>query len=53
MMFPWMCQGCIMIPSFMNRMRTVSPTAARTGTVAGKPCPLIVNPPTESFEIQT
>ena len=42
-----------MIPSFMNRMRTVSPTAARTGTVAGKPWPLIVNPPTESFEIQT
>src|SRR5664279_1114139 len=52
MTFPWTCHGCIMIPSFMNRIRTVSPTAARTGTVAGKPWPLIVKPPSESFEIQ-
>ena len=50
--FPWLCHGCIMIPSFMNRIRTFSPTAARTGTVAGNPWPLIVNPPSESFETQ-
>ena len=41
-----------MIPSFMNRTRTVSPAAATTGTVAGKPWPSIVNPPRASFEIQ-
>ena len=52
--YPWLCHGCIITPSFMNRMRTVSPTARqRPGTVAGKPCPLIVNPPSASFEIQT
>ena len=41
-----------MIPSFMNRTRTVSPTAARIGITAGNPWPLIVNPPRTSFEIQ-
>jgi hypothetical protein len=50
--YPWLCHGCIMIPSFMKRTRTVSPCAARTGTTAGKPWPLIVKPPSVSFEIQ-
>ena len=36
----------------MNRMSTRSPTAARTGTSAGKPWPLMVKPPRASFEIQ-
>ena len=36
----------------MNRSSTRSPCAARTGTTAGKPWPLIVNPPSVSFEIQ-
>ena len=36
----------------MNRTRTVSPWAASTGTVAGKPWPLIVNPPSVSLLIQ-
>jgi hypothetical protein len=43
----------LLTPSFMKRMRTVSPRAARTGTLAGNPWPLMVNPPSASFEIQT
>jgi hypothetical protein len=36
----------------MNRIAIVSPSVATIGDVAGKPRPLIVNPPSESFEIQ-
>jgi hypothetical protein len=36
----------------MNRMTIVSPNVATIGEVAGKPRPLIVNPPSASFEIQ-
>ena len=37
----------------MNRIAIVSPTVATIGDVAGKPRPLIVNPPSESLLIQT
>jgi hypothetical protein len=37
----------------MNRIAIVSPRLATIGDVAGKPRPLIVNPPSASFEIQT
>ena len=37
----------------MNRIAIVSPTLATIGEVAGKPRPLIVNPPSESLLIQT
>ena len=50
---PWRCHGCIMFPSFMNRMTIVSPSVATIGEVAGKPRPLIVNPPSASLLIQT
>ena len=42
-----------MLPSFMNRMTIVSPSVATIGEVAGKPRPLIVNPPSASLQIQT
>ena len=42
-----------MMPSFMNRITIVSPSLATIGAVAGKPRPLIVNPPSESLLIQT
>ena len=41
------------MPSFMNRIAIVSPSVATIGAVAGKPRPLIVNPPSESLLIQT
>ena len=37
----------------MNRIRILSPRVATIGAVAGKPRPLIVNPPSESLLIQT
>jgi hypothetical protein len=37
----------------MNRITIVSPRLATIGAVAGKPRPLIVNPPRASLLIQT